>query len=77
MGSIQQTIDGGYILTVGTYSFGAGNDDFGVLKLDSGGNIEWEKSYGGVNPDSPDSILQTSDSAIFSYVKTGFIFKAD
>ncbi|WP_084593893.1 hypothetical protein, partial [Palaeococcus ferrophilus] len=38
----------GDIIVVGyTYSFGAGNDDVWVLRLDENGNIKWQKAYGG------------------------------
>jgi hypothetical protein len=36
---IQQTLDGGYILAGVTFAFGAGNEDFWVLKVDEKGNI--------------------------------------
>lgn len=38
--SIQQTIDGGYILAGDTESFGAGEADFWVLKLKSDGSMD-------------------------------------
>ena len=44
--SIQQTTDGGYIVAGETYSFGAGDYDFWVLRLDAGGNVTWQKTYG-------------------------------
>ena len=59
--SIQQTTDGGYIVAGGTDSFGAGEHDFWVLKLDSSGNISWQKTYGGSSGEYAHSILQTSD----------------
>jgi len=37
--SIQQTSDGGYIVAGRTDSFGAGRDDFWVLKLDASGDV--------------------------------------
>ncbi|BCD63155.1 hypothetical protein NitYY0826_C2052 [Nitratiruptor sp. YY08-26] len=59
--SIQQTDDGGYILTGGTLSFGAQNADAWVLKLDSNGNVEWQKRYGESNWDHANSVQQTDD----------------
>jgi len=59
--SIQQTSDGGYIIGGYTNSFGAGNDDALIAKLDSSGNISWSKTIGGTNNDSIYSIQRTSD----------------
>jgi len=59
--SIQQTSDGGYIVAGETYSFGAEDEDIWVLKLDSNGEIEWQRTYGGRNEDGAYSIQQTSD----------------
>ena len=59
--SIQQTLDGGFIVAGVTNSFGAGYDDFWVFKLDSDGNISWQKTYGGINDDWAYSIQQTLD----------------
>jgi uncharacterized delta-60 repeat protein len=58
--SIQQTRDGGYIVAGQTYSFGTGGD-FWVLKLNSAGDISWQKTYGGAGYDCANSIQQTSD----------------
>jgi uncharacterized delta-60 repeat protein len=59
--SIQQTSDGGYIVTGRTWSFGAGGCDIWILKLSSTGTIEWQRTYGGSNWDVARSIQQTSD----------------
>ena len=60
---IQQTSDGGFIITANTESFGAGGylGDYWVLKLESNGDISWQKTYGGSDWDVPESIIQTSD----------------
>ncbi|MBA7706328.1 hypothetical protein ES703_115180 [subsurface metagenome] len=59
--SFQQTSDGGYIVAGKTNSFGAGSDDFLILKFTSDGDIEWQKTYGGSVNDEAHSIQQTSD----------------
>jgi uncharacterized delta-60 repeat protein len=67
--SIQQTSDGGYIVAGRTNSFGAGNFDFLIIKLDSSGNIQWSRAIGGINGDSAGSIQQTSDGG---YIVAGW-----
>lgn len=59
--SIRQTSDGGYIATGNVNSFGAGNSDAYLLKLDSNGNTLWAKGYGGTGVDYGASVQQTSD----------------
>jgi uncharacterized repeat protein (TIGR02543 family) len=71
--SIQQTADGGYIVAGWTESFGAGNGDFWVLKLDQNGDIQWQKIYGGPSADVAFSIQQTADGGyIVAGVTTSF-----
>jgi uncharacterized protein YuzE len=58
---VKQTDDGGYIVAGGTKSFGAGDWDAWILKLDENGNIQWQKTYGGSNRDYTPNIQQTRD----------------
>ena len=62
--AIRQTSDGGYLAAGQTSSFGAGEGDGWVLKLDLNGNIEWEKTLGGKKYDRFVSIQETSDEFI-------------
>jgi len=58
--SIQQTTDGGFIVAGYTESFGAGGDVY-ILKLNSGGSLAWQKTFGGWSWDNAYSIQQTTD----------------
>ena len=59
--SIIQTTDGGYAIAGYTDSYGAGNYDVVVLKLNSSGTLQWYKVIGGTGDDIGFSILQTTD----------------
>jgi len=59
--SVVQTLDGGYATAGSTNSFGAGNEDFWLIKMDANGNMEWNQTYGGTNRDSAYSVVQTLD----------------
>lgn len=59
--SIIQTTDGGYAVAGYTMSYGAGQRDFYVLKLNNSGNFQWSKTIGGTNYDEASSIVQTTD----------------
>ena len=60
-GSIQATTDGGSIVAGYTESFGAGGFDMWVLKLNSSGDVIWQKTYGSSANDYADSVQQTTD----------------
>lgn len=44
--AVQQTSDGGFVAAGYTRSFGAGDLDVWVLKLDANGDVQWQKTYG-------------------------------
>ena len=59
--SLIQTSDGGYAIAGKTNSFGAGDYDVYVVKLDANGNLQWTKTIGGENEDWGSSLIQTAD----------------
>ena len=60
-GSVIQTVDGGFALAGFTQSYGAGGDDFWLIKTDSTGTMIWNKTYGDSDGDGANSLIQTTD----------------
>ncbi len=69
LNSIQNTSDGGYIFGAGSNSNisgdktenNKGNVDYWVVKLNTSGNIQWQKTIGGSDREFIGSIQQTSE----------------
>lgn len=60
--SVTTTFDKGYALTGFTDSYGSGGYKVYLVRLDSSGNMLWQRAYGGNNWDFGYSVKQTSDS---------------
>ena len=69
--SIVQTTDGGCAVAGHTLSFGAGNYDIYILKLDASGTLQWSRAIGGSSLDQAYSMVRTADGG---YALTGYTF---
>lgn len=77
--SLQQTLDGGYILGGYSNSIDTGDKtqsyiggyDYWVVKLDSIGNKQWDKTFGGNKDDKLTCLQQTNDRG---YILGGYSF---
>jgi len=59
--SFVQTSDGGFAITGGTNSYGAGVCDMFLAKYTSNGTLSWTKTWGGTGDDGGLSLFQASD----------------
>ena len=58
---LEQTSDGGFVLTGYTKSFSNGLYDIYLIKTDPLGNLEWQKNFGGSDMDMGRSVQQLPD----------------
>ena len=56
------TKDNGFIVLAQTHSYGSGSGDIWVVKLDSLGNIIWDKTYGNENLDIASDISTSNEN---------------
>ena len=68
--SVQQTNDGGFIITGVTYSFGSGSGDVWLIKTDYLGTREWDQTFGSSTDDGGSSVKQTLDNGFIVVGKT-------
>jgi hypothetical protein len=61
--SAVETMDGGFVAAGETYSKGLGCSDIWIIKLDSRGNLLWERTYGGERYDHSYSIHENIDGS--------------
>jgi hypothetical protein len=67
--SVQQTLDGGYIVAGGTNSFGAAGFDVYLVKTNASGDTIWTRRYGMALDEEGYSVQQTSDTG---YIIAGY-----
>ncbi len=58
---VQQTDDGSYIVAGYTNSFGIGNRDYYLIKMNTDGDTLWTRTYGGNDDEWGRSVQQTED----------------
>ena len=71
--SVQETSDGGFIIGLGSNSNISGEKsensrgglDYWIVKLNDAGEIEWQKTYGGAQPEFDTHVFQTGDGGYF------------
>jgi len=70
--SVQQTSDGGYIISGETFTYGVGAADVYLIKTNTSGNEEWSKTFGfaGNYWSGGKSVKQTSNGG---YIITGWV----
>ncbi|NND72231.1 MAG: hypothetical protein HKN43_11715 [Rhodothermales bacterium] len=62
---VAATADGGLLMVGQTYSFGSGDRDMFLIKTDSTGEEEWNRTWGGAASDIAHSISPTHDGGFF------------
>jgi hypothetical protein len=67
--SVQQTSDGGYIISGWTGYFGTGPEEAYLIKTDSLGDTLWTRAFGGINQDAGYGVQTTSDGG---YIVCGY-----
>lgn len=72
--SVQQTSDGGYIITGHTDSYGAGEEDVYLIKTDINGIEQWSKTFGSASYDRGFSVRQAHDGG---YIIAGYTDSID
>ncbi len=84
--SVIQTSDSGFAIVGTTLSYGQGNGDVYLIKLDKAGNLQWTRTVGGAAADEGHDIVQASDGGFViggrtqSYGQGGwdvYVFKTD
>ena len=59
--SVQQTSDSGYVIAGQTNLLSESGNDFWILRLNSSGDVQWQKAFGGTGSDIAYAVQQTSD----------------
>ena len=58
---VDKVAGGGYVIVGRTNTFGAGQDDVYLIRIDESGGEVWTKTYGGAGGDKGHAVRQTAD----------------
>ena len=78
--AVEQTNDGGYIIagesnsSNGDVANNNGELDYWVIKIDGGGNLQWENNFGGTKSEEARDVIQTFDGG---YLVAGYTSSDD
>ena len=59
-----ETASGDYVIAGYTTSFGSGKEDVYIVKVNTGGDTVWTRTYGGPEPDEARALCATSDGHV-------------
>ena len=69
---VQETRDGGFIVTGSTKSYSMGEEMLWLVKTDSSGNLSWDKTFGGFVSSSGDGGWSVDETDDGGYIITGY-----
>jgi hypothetical protein len=69
---VQETMDGGFIVTGSTKSYSMGEELLWLLKTDSNGNLSWERTFGGFVSSAGDGGWAVNETDDGGYIITGY-----
>ncbi len=68
--NIIRTSDNGYAVAITTTTFGAGSEEFLLLKFASDGSLQWARTAGGASSEFNPSVIQTNDGGYALFGQT-------
>ncbi|MDD4093226.1 MAG: hypothetical protein PHF94_01260 [Methanothrix sp.] len=75
--SVQETVDGGYIVTGYTQSLGNGRKDLWLIKTDGDGGLIWDRTFGGREDDVGMSVQNSQDGGYIVAGRTASFGKGE
>jgi len=66
MGKTVMVLDDGFLIGGSTQSFGSGQFDAWLLRIDRFGNLIWQRSFGGSQDDTLEAMIRMGDHIVFT-----------